>query len=294
MSIVSFAVLTPSLFNPGPSSTPLPLITDVMSLALSYDNEPSTSDPASMEFRTSRPRQDLFSDKSYDYGLPQQNSDVAKPFITTSSSSILSPSFQTCLSTMYSSEVQSSGSMFFPPSSGHTEELMPIGNDTNGRTLQSSGVSGRTASTSSLSVNAPSYSAPSYSTSSTAGPSSMSYQLSHLDLFASTDYVPGPLTMATNVLTSSSPPSSTELSSFGLDILDSDLKTPPITTSMQSIPGPFSMSTSLSMHHSQSYGSVIDNQATSTNIFETGVPVVTSSPSTSSNSMVQSDVWRPY
>lgn len=255
-----------------------------MSLGLSYENTSSTADPNSNDFRTSRQRQEIiYSDKSYDFGLPQPSSDVSKPYLNTSASTSLTSSFQS-LSGVYSTDVQGGSSMYFPSSSGPAEELMPVSSDA------SSSISNRTASTLGLSVN-PAYTVPSYTTPST----SLSFPLSTLDLFASTDYAPGPLTMAANVLSSSSSPSSNELTPFALDMLiDADLKTPPITTTIQSLSGPFSMSTSLSMHHSQSYASMMDNQATSTNIFESGVPVVTTASSSSSSSIAQSDVWRPY
>lgn len=266
-----------------------------MNLGLSYESVPSTSDPISTDFRTTKPREDLlYSDKSYDYGLPQSNQDISKSYTTKSySSSVMSSSYQSYQPSVYPSDVQSTSSMFYPSSSaGHSEDLMPISDTTRSGLLPSDSSSRTPPSTVGLSINQPSYSS-SYSASSSTGASSFPFQLLSLD-FLSPDYTPGPLTMAANVLTASSSPTSTELSSFNLDILDSDLKTPPITTSMQTLSGPFSMSTSMSMHHSQSYGSVIDTQATSTNIFDTGVPAVTTAPSTSSSSIIQSDVWRPY
>ena len=314
----SFTALTPTLYNPGPSSSSQPLQSDpaFMNLGLSYDNMPSSSDISS-NFRTSKSRQDiLYNEESFEFSIHQPSpstyqqelTDVSKPYVPTSSSSVYSSSFQSFQSSAYPG-AQSSSSMFYAPTSGRAEDIASVSSDTSSPALVLSGASSRSPSTGSLTVNPSSYSPPSYSISSTSGlsvnpsysspsystsstsTSSLSIQLLSLDLLAS-DYVPGPLSMATNVLASSSP-SSNELSSFALDILDSDLKTPPIVP-ITTNSGPFSMSSSISMHHSQPYSSVMDSQSSSANIFDAGTSAVTTAPSTSSSSISHSEVWRPY
>lgn len=292
-----------------------------MNLGLSYENVPSSSssDPISSGFRTSRSRQDiLYNEESFEFSIHQPSSstyhqevsDVSKSYMNTSSSSVLSSSFQSFQSSAYSSGAQGSSSMYFTPSAGRADDLASISSETSSPALVPSGASSRSPSTGSLTVNPSSYSPPSYSASSTPSlsinpsysspnysapsvpsSSSLSIQLLSLDLLAS-DYAPGPLSMATNVLTSSSP-TSNELSSFALEILDSDLKTPPIVP-ITTMSGPFSMSTSMSTHHNQTYSSVMDSQASSTNIFDTGLSPVTTAPSTTSSSISHSEVWRPY
>lgn len=293
-----------------------------MNLGLPYENVPSSSssDPISSIFRTSRSRQDiLYNEESFEFSIHQPSSstyhhqevsDVSKSYMNTSSSSVLSSSFQSFHPSAYSSGAQASAPIYFPPSAGRSEDLASVSSETSSPALVPSGASSRSPSTASLTVNPSSYSPPSYSASSTPSlsvnhpysspsysapsvpsTSSLSIQLLSLDLLAS-DYAPGPLSMATNVLTSSSP-TSNELSSFALEILDSDLKTPPIVP-ITTMSGPFSMSTSMSTHHNQTYSSVMDSQASSTNLFDTGLSAVTTAPSTTSSSISHSEVWRPY
>lgn len=268
-------------------------------LGLYYEQTP-TKQP-SQEFKL--PKLESYSEKTYQQNLPPPinisttlQSDFKLPsYLTTSTSSLLSPNFPGTFTSIYSSDIQPCSSSFFsmsqqPPPQ---QEVIPMDSSESGTAaLVSSSVLNRTVPATSSSILPP-YGTSNYSSSI----SSSTFQLPCLDLFGPTDpgFGPGPLTMAANVLSNSSSPSSNDISSFGLDILDSELRTPPVTTAISSLSSPFSLSGMVPMHREQSYAPLIHEQtsATSTNIFETSVPATTSS-STLSGSIIHSDVWRPY
>ncbi|KFM75977.1 hypothetical protein X975_06677, partial [Stegodyphus mimosarum] len=270
----------------------------LISLGLYYEPPPTSSEQPSSDLKTPKPRQEFFSEKlsqSFTFQTPSNINTASptsfkSPYLTSSTPSTLSQSFSSSLSGIFSSEGNSS--MFYPTNSGQLQSSQEIMDSSEAGTaaLVSSSVLNRTMTNvpGSSSSGLPTYG--SYSSSSTVG-TSIPFQLPSLDLYS--DYTPGPLTIAVNVLSSSSSPSSNELSSFGLDILDSELRTPPVTSAISSLSSPFSMPTSVPSQQSHSFVPVMQDQTSSTNIFETGVPVTTT-PSTTVSSMVQSDVWRPY
>ncbi|KAG8200541.1 hypothetical protein JTE90_000614 [Oedothorax gibbosus] len=286
--------LSSNMFSPNPSLTSQPLGTEDY-LGLYY--EQTTSKQPSQDFKV--PKLDSYSEKTYQQNIPPPisismsvQSDFKLPYQTTSSSTstLLTPNFPSTFTSIYSTDIQPS---FFPMSQQPQQDICMDTSESGTAALVSSSVLDRAAPATTCPV-LPTYGASSYSTSSSA------FQLPCLDIFGQSDpgFAPGPLTMATNVLSNSSSPSSTDISSFGLDILDSELRTPPVTTALTSLSSPFSLPGSIPMHREQqSYSSLIHEQtsATSTNIFlETNVPITTSSPSTMSSSIIHSDVWRPY
>ncbi|GBO27076.1 hypothetical protein AVEN_234759-1, partial [Araneus ventricosus] len=297
--LVTTSVLTPTLFSPGPPIQPQPIANEDF-LGLYYEPLPSSSKP-SQDFKLPKLEQDVFSEKPYQHSLPSTSnlssalhSDFKQPYLTTTTSSILSPSFP-----LYSSETQGNSSLFYAGSSVQpqsSQELAMDSSESGTAALVSSSVLNRTASSSSSSVLPPYGSSASFPTSSVGPSMQSSFQLPCLDIFGSSDpgFTPGPLTMAASVLSSSSSPSSTDISSFGLEILDSELRTPPVTTAISSLSSPFSLPGTIPMHREQSYVPMMQDQVpicTSTNIYQ-NVPVT--APATASSSIVQSDVWRPY
>ncbi|CAL1271450.1 unnamed protein product [Larinioides sclopetarius] len=296
--LVTTSVLTPTLFSPGPPIQPQPIANEDF-LGLYYEPLPSSSKP-SQDFKLPKLEQDVFGEKPYQHSLPSTSnlssalhSDFKQPYLTTTTSSILSQSFP-----LYSSETQGNSSLFYSGSNVQpqpSQELAMDSSESGTAALVSSSVLNRTASSSSSAL--PPYGSSASFPTSSVGPSlQSSFQLPCLDLFGSSDpgFTPGPLTMAASVLSSSSSPSSTDISSFGLEILDSELRTPPVTTAISSLSSPFSLPGMVPMQREQSYVPMMQDHVpicTSTNIYQ-NVPVT--APATTSSSIVQSDVWRPY
>ncbi|GFX19148.1 runt-related transcription factor 1 [Trichonephila clavipes] len=299
--LVSSSVLTPSLFSPGPPPPSQQLVTEDY-LGLYYESAPSSSKQVSQEFKLPKLDQELFSEKPYQQSFPSSSNistvlqpvDFKQPYLPPSTSSILSPTFTSTIP-LFSSETQGHSSLFYPSVQPQpSQELVMDSSESGTAALVSSSVLNRTTPSSSSIL--PSYSSSNFPTSS-VGPTMQSLQMPCLEFFGTSDsgFTPGPLTMAASVLSSSSSPSSTDISSFGLEILDSELRTPPVTTAISSLSSPFSLSGTVPMHREPSYVPMMHDQvssSTSTNIYDSCVPSTTTS--STSSSMVQSDVWRPY
>ncbi|GFU33861.1 hypothetical protein NPIL_697951 [Nephila pilipes] len=300
--LVSSSVLTPSLFSSGPPPPPPQQLVNEDYLGLYYESAPSSSKQVSQEFKLPKLDPELFVDKPYEHSFPSSSNisavlqpvDFKQPYLAPSTSSILSPTFTSTVP-LFSTETQVHSSLYYPsvqPQS--SQELVMDSSESGTAALVSSSVLDRTTpATSSI---LPSYSSSNFATSS-VGPSMQSLQMPCLEFFGTSDpgFTPGPLTMAASVLSSSSSPSSTDISSFGLEILDSELRTPPVTTAISSLSSPFSLSGTVPMHREPSYVPMMHDQvssSTSTNIYDSCVPATTTS--STSSSMVQSDVWRPY
>ncbi|GIZ04200.1 uncharacterized protein CEXT_54241 [Caerostris extrusa] len=298
--LVTTSVLTSSLFPPGLPHPSQQLMADDY-LGLYYESAPSLTKQPSQEFKLSKLDSDIFSEKHYQQSLPSTSnistalhSDFKQPYMTTTTSSLLSPNFPGTIP-VYASETQCTPSLYYPTPSVQpsSQELVMDSSESGTAALVSSSVLNRTAPPSSSVL--PTYGSSTNFPTSSAGSSMQSFQLPCLELYGPNDpgFTPGPLTIAANVLSSSSSPSSNDIS-FGLDLLDSELRTPPVTTAITSL-SPFSLSGTVSMHREQSFVPMMQDQVpicTSTNIYDCSVPVSTSAPTTSS--IVQSDVWRPY
>ncbi|XP_015908791.1 runt-related transcription factor 3 [Parasteatoda tepidariorum] len=257
-----------------PSTTPQQLVSNMSLMDLYYD--PLSTVSGSEDVKPSL-KLDLEPQKPFHYSLPPvissvtslSTADFKSPYPIPSSSN-MSSDFPVTISNLSSStEYQS---LYYSSTPSFDLDTSESGT----AALVSSSVMNRTAS---AMTTLPSYS----SSSSFTATSSSGFQMPCLELLSPTDYSPGPLSMATNILSS---PSSNMLTSFSLDNLDADLSTPPVTPI--SLSSSFSSPTSSNMLRDQTYSSMLQVTTASSSIFDSSVPVTTIPSS------LQSDVWRPY